>query len=56
MIEPCNHDWQQGKACYCTKPSRLSFRGMVILAYAAFLAVAIGTAVSVAYFLSPVAT
>ena len=49
----CNHDCQQGRACYCEQPRRLSCRGKVWLAYFATVAVAIGTSVAMSYFLPP---
>ncbi len=49
----CNHDCNQGRACYCEQPRRLSYRGKVWLAYFATVAVAIGTAVAMSYFLAP---
>ena len=49
----CNHDCNQGRACHCEQPSRLSYRGKVWLAYLATVAAAIGTAVAMSYFLAP---
>ena len=49
----CNQDCNQGRACYCEHPRRLSYRGKVLLAYFATVAAAIGTAVAMSYFLSP---
>ena len=49
----CNHDRNQDCNCYCEQPRRLSFRGKVWLAYFATVAVAIGTAVAMSYFLAP---
>ena len=51
----CNHDCNQGRACYCVQPSRLSYRGKVCLAYFAALALAIASAVAASYFLVSVA-
>ena len=49
----CNQDCQQGRACCCKQPSRLSYRGKVWLAYFATVAVAIGAAVAMSYLLAP---
>ena len=49
----CNHDCNQGRACFCKQPSRLSYRGKVWLAYFATVATAVCTAVSMSYFLAP---
>ena len=49
----CNHDCNQGRACCCKQPSRLSYGGKVLLAYFATVAAAIGTAVAMSYFLAP---
>jgi len=49
----CNQDCQQGKACYCEQPRRLSYRGKVWLAYIATVVVAIGAAVAMSYLLAP---
>ena len=49
----CNYDFQQGRACYCEQPRRLSYRGKVWLAYSVTVAFAIGTAVAMSYFLPP---
>lgn len=53
MIKPCNYDCEQGRACYCEQPRRLSYRGKVWLAYFATVAVAIGAAVAMSYILAP---
>ena len=49
----CNYDFQQGRACYCEQPRRLSYRGKVWLAYSATVGVAIAAAVGMSYFLPP---
>lgn len=49
----CNQDCQQGKACYCVQPRRLSFRGKVWLAYFATVALGFGAAAAMSYFLAP---
>ena len=49
----CNHDCNQGRSCYCEQPLRLSYRGKVLLAYLATVALAIGTAVAMSYLLAP---
>ena len=49
----CNHDCNQGRACYCEQPRRLSYRGKVFLAYFAIVAITIAAAVGMAYFLPP---
>ena len=49
----CNHNCNQGRNCYCEQPRRLSYCGKVWLAYFATVALAIGTAVGMSYFLAP---
>ena len=49
----CNQNCNQGRSCCCKQPSRLSYRGKVLLAYFATVALAIGTAVAMSYFLAP---
>lgn len=49
----CNHDCNQGRNFHCEQPSRLSYRGKVWIAYFATVAIAIGTAVAMSYFLAP---
>lgn len=49
----CNQDCNQGRSCYCEQPSRLSYRGKVLLAYIATVVVAIGAAVAMSYLLAP---
>ena len=49
----CNHDCNQGRACHCEQPRRLSYRGKVCLAYFATVALAICTSVSMSYLLAP---
>jgi len=49
----CNHDCNQGHRCCRDQHRRLSYRGNVWLAYFVTVAVAIGTAVAMSYFLAP---
>ena len=49
----CNQNCNQGRNCHCEQPRRLSYRGKILLAYFATVAVAIGTAVAMSYFLAP---
>jgi hypothetical protein len=45
----CNHDCNQGRTCYCVQPSRLSYRGKILLSYFAAVAMALVSAVAASY-------